>query len=704
MSGRSWFSWNRTQNVHSLERLRQLYSLLTKNKTVTPNNKSLVVETLRSISEILIWGDQNDSSVFEFFLEKNMFQFFINLLNSDPGSHVCIQLLQTLNILFENLRHETSLFYLLSNNHVNTILVSRFDFEDEELLAYYISFLKTLSLRLDSNTVHFFFNEHRADFPLFTEALNFHAHSESMVRAAVRTLTLSVYRVREPALESFLLERTAKPYFSQLVYDCQQIAIAIDTQHETGKVEPQLLNDHMDFLHYFADIISNASPALGNLLIELLLQKLLSVYAAPIFKDIGVDPSFAERRSQFAPAVSLTLMAEVFSLLKIEGLERLSKEMGDWACSQIIASSGFMSKPANLQQQLDAQREIAIRELNQNNLKSSPSTESTSEPEAPPENRVGSPIYEFENFPLLDSCLKALETERNYLNVLPTLLFVNSMVSNLNDTSQLMMNHENPADAEKHSYGDCLFEKLIRLLEKAVSKPTSIRLITVSLACNIIEWLNQNGVEVLDEVTKVAQDLKTNLSIPLRQEELFLNVISEISQTPMSGQVLIKRLPCGADEQLQYEILLFFLLRQLSFNLKNEKDVELPLACPNQLQKVGAKLDLNNAELIGCTVTTNESTQRRFMVVDTYQIILVEPDSKLGWGKVTFAGQLQDLEIEQLSQDERTLVITVRQSRKKSSKQRDSGSQKAVYALVISSFKNLRCTRPSSQFPSSMRY
>jgi len=510
-----------------------------------------------------------------------------------------------------------------------------------------------------------------------------------MVRAAVRTLTLSVYRIREPTLESFLLERTAKPFFSQLVYDCQQIAIAIDTQHETGKVEPQLLNDHMDFLHYFADIISNASAALGNMLIELLLQKLLSVYAAPIFKDIGVDPSFAERRSQFAPAVSLTLMAEVFSLLKIEGLERLTKEMGEWACSQVITSSGFMSKPANLQQQLDAQREIAIRELNQSNLKSSPS------PDVEPEtgdNRVGSPIYEFENFPLLDSCLKALETERNYLNVLPTLLFVNSMVSNLNDTSQLMMNHENPADAEKRSYAECFFEKLIRLLQKAASKPTSIRLITVSLACNIIEWLKQNGVEVIEEISKVAKDVKTNLSIPLRQEELFLevfedewltlkrfpkatqlladtSVISEISQTPMSGQVLIKRLPCGADEQLQYEILLFFLLRQLSIKLKDERDVELPLACPNQLQKVGAKLDLNNAELIGCTVATNDSSDRRFMVVDTYQIILVEPDSKLGWGKVTFAGQLQDLEIEQLSQDERTLVVTVRQTRKKSSKQ-----------------------------------
>ena len=58
---------------------------------------------------------------------------------------------------------------------------------------------------LESNTVHFFFNEHRADFPLFTEALNFHSHRESMVRAAVRTLTLAVYRVREPVLEKFLL-------------------------------------------------------------------------------------------------------------------------------------------------------------------------------------------------------------------------------------------------------------------------------------------------------------------------------------------------------------------------------------------------------------------------------------------------------------------------------------------------------------------
>ena len=44
---------------------RYLHSVLTKNSVVTESNKGLLVETLRSIAEILIWGDQNDSSVFE---------------------------------------------------------------------------------------------------------------------------------------------------------------------------------------------------------------------------------------------------------------------------------------------------------------------------------------------------------------------------------------------------------------------------------------------------------------------------------------------------------------------------------------------------------------------------------------------------------------------------------------------------------------
>ena len=49
------------------------------------------------------------SLINSFFLEKNMQSFFLKTLTQRCGRYVCLQLLQTLNILFENIRNETSI-------------------------------------------------------------------------------------------------------------------------------------------------------------------------------------------------------------------------------------------------------------------------------------------------------------------------------------------------------------------------------------------------------------------------------------------------------------------------------------------------------------------------------------------------------------------------------------------------------------------
>jgi protein CLEC16A len=195
---------------------------------MTDSNKKLIVETFRAIAEILIWGDQNDSSVFDFFLEKNMQSYFLRTLNQNCGRYVVLQLLQTLSILFDNIRNETSIYYLLSNNHVNSIIVLKLDFSDEEVLAYYISFLKTLSFKLNKHTIHFFYNEHLRDFPLYTEAIKFFNHPESMVRIAVRTLTLNVYKVNDKNMLEYIRNKTAAPYFSNLVWFIGNHIIQLD--------------------------------------------------------------------------------------------------------------------------------------------------------------------------------------------------------------------------------------------------------------------------------------------------------------------------------------------------------------------------------------------------------------------------------------------------------------------------------------------
>uniref|UniRef100_A0A667WI10 C-type lectin domain containing 16A n=1 Tax=Myripristis murdjan TaxID=586833 RepID=A0A667WI10_9TELE len=312
---RSWVGGQgKTKNIHSLDHLKYMYHVLTKNTTVTDHNRNLLVETIRSITEILIWGDQNDSSVNDSQRgnEKNMFAFFLNILRQKSGRYVCVQLLQTLNILFENISHETSLYYLLSNNHVNSIIVHKFDFSDEEIMAYYISFLKTLSLKLNNHTVHFFYNEHTNDFALYTEAIKFFNHPESMVRIAVRTITLNVYKgeLDNQHMLHYIRDKTAVPYFSNLVWFIGSHVIELDKCVQTdeehrnrGKLS-DLVAEHLDHLHYLNDILIINCEFLNDVLTDHLLNRLfLPLYVYSLVKR------------KINPQVSLYLLSQVFLII-----------------------------------------------------------------------------------------------------------------------------------------------------------------------------------------------------------------------------------------------------------------------------------------------------------------------------------------------------------------------------------------------------
>ncbi|CAF5044393.1 unnamed protein product, partial [Rotaria magnacalcarata] len=220
-----------------------------------------------------------------------MLTYFLNYMRQKHGRYICVQVLQTLNILFENIRHETSLYYLLSNNHINNIIVHKFDFNDEEITAYYISFLKTLSLKLNTQSINFFYNERNHDFPLYVEAIKFFNHPETMVRIAVRTLTLNIYKVPDPAMHRFILDRTATEYFSNLVWFIRTHILDFDSLirnnqdiNNRGRVTCGL-EEYLDHIHYLQDIFLLNVDSLNNVLKDQLMNRLLiPVYVFSLIK------------------------------------------------------------------------------------------------------------------------------------------------------------------------------------------------------------------------------------------------------------------------------------------------------------------------------------------------------------------------------------------------------------------------------------
>ena len=183
-------------NVRSL---RTLHDELVLNKTVHRHNADLVVERLRQLAEMVVYGDNNNELLFDFFCEMNMLSLFLEIMWTESGcpTKVHVQILQTLSILIGCVRNETSLYYLLSNNYINEIIIypHNFDIDDDGLCDQFVSFLKTLSLRLNEQTVQFFFVERTGSFPILSRAIDLLHHHEPMVRIAAQATVLNVYQV-----------------------------------------------------------------------------------------------------------------------------------------------------------------------------------------------------------------------------------------------------------------------------------------------------------------------------------------------------------------------------------------------------------------------------------------------------------------------------------------------------------------------------
>uniref|UniRef100_A0A182MCL7 Uncharacterized protein n=1 Tax=Anopheles culicifacies TaxID=139723 RepID=A0A182MCL7_9DIPT len=730
---RSWFGggWNRPKNRLSLDHLKYLYSVLERNTTVSESNRGLLVESLRSIAEILIWGDQNDSSVFDFFLEKNMLSYFLHIMRQKSGgsSFVCVQLLQTLNILFENIRNETSLYYLLSNNLVNSIIVHKFDFSDEDVMGYYILFLKTLSLKLNTHTIHFFYNEHTNDFPLYTEAIKFFNHPESMVRIAVRTITLNVYKVQNPNMLQFIRDKTAAPYFSNLVWFIGKHILELDNcvrndiDHQSQHRLANLVAEHLDHLHYLNDILCLDIADLNAVLTEHLLHKLfvpLYIFsltpsppmsmaevtcnlAAVLNKVVDIDIK-EMNNPRVASVVALFLLSLVFLVVTHRPLinaltwvilnadhtvfkEGAAQVLNAYIDNREVVALGFVQPVESLEEALENSPSppTLSEEIEKVNI-------TDEEKEKLLLNAYRTPET---NRPFLDMVLSSLDCTENDFLALLALCLLYALANNKGVNSEwleIVLNRSSPTN--RTQYNVVLIEKLLQIVNISSQPSCRIRLVTTELALKLLGQIIGTGLE--DSASSVPEEYLSSLNLSRNQamnvlknfyksEDIFLDLFEDEynemvkstlnveflcndstillppTGTPLTGIGFTRRLPCGEVEKARRAIRVFFLLRRMCQSIVGEKETLLPLTNLGQCVQIDNALDLNNSDLIACTVVMRDGTKyRRFLVMDILQLILVEPDStRLGWGVAKFVGFLQDVEVNGDKEDSRSLHLTI---------------------------------------------
>ncbi|GBC03975.1 hypothetical protein RclHR1_05430005 [Rhizophagus clarus] len=298
---------------YSPENIRRLSDLLKKQSK--NGNDDSVVDVLKEMTQVLVWGDQHNQTILDYFFENNIHHIILNLLKQTKSPNITNQILQTMNILVENIHDLTSLYFLLSKNYVNEIICHKFDFSNDEILAYYIIFLRTLSLKLDSSTLYFFFNERHNDFPLYSEAIKFFKSDDSMIRTAVRTITLNIFAVNNAQTQEFILDRNASPYFSNLVNFISDFSRTLDEisdsmdYYKRYQTFNYYLVEHCDNFYYINDIIKLENERMNQELTSHLMDLLLK----PIYADSLVKREFLpyKQATRINSVVALALLCHV---------------------------------------------------------------------------------------------------------------------------------------------------------------------------------------------------------------------------------------------------------------------------------------------------------------------------------------------------------------------------------------------------------
>ncbi|GMI15517.1 hypothetical protein TrVE_jg1657 [Triparma verrucosa] len=219
-----------------LTELRQTYSTIIDNLTflrslpppsppsrlkMKPSTLSTFVESLRRITELVLYGDLHDPppletstpSIFDYFCEKNTLTLLVDLLtgraisedkNVLPPLNVSLQILQTITILMQNVKRPTNLFYLLSNGYIEELM----DFECGGIEEEYVVFLKVLGMRFNRETVKFFVREEgeKVKFKLCERVVGF-LEGESYVRLTCYSILLNVLKISVEPQDKVLVER-----------------------------------------------------------------------------------------------------------------------------------------------------------------------------------------------------------------------------------------------------------------------------------------------------------------------------------------------------------------------------------------------------------------------------------------------------------------------------------------------------------------
>ena len=227
---------NNTKNIITINNLDQeLKSSQEKLKKILIKNDSNKLQSeLNYIFNILITSEISLFSKNSYTYLKNIIDIIEKFLLK-KNLEINLIIIKEIYFLLSNIKSKEILTYIFSiqnntnneqkiNMNIFDNIISINDYnENEEFLNHQVNLMKSLILKLDSDTIKYFYKSEINFFPILNKSLLLYDHPESMLRGVIHNIILLITKNKNESLKEYLTSFPVALYYLIIIYDLKKI-------------------------------------------------------------------------------------------------------------------------------------------------------------------------------------------------------------------------------------------------------------------------------------------------------------------------------------------------------------------------------------------------------------------------------------------------------------------------------------------------
>ena len=198
------------------------------------DNFKKIIPEIKNIFNIIISAKDSDFSENAFSYLKNIIHIIDSFINKKKRE-LTLSILQEICFLLANIKSKKILSEIFSfqnniideqgiNMNIFDKLISINDFnKNEEFLEHQINLMKSLILKLDSESILFFYKNEINYFPILSKSLLLYDYPDDMIHGAVYNILLLITKNNNKSLNEYLISFPVALYYPIIIFDLKKI-------------------------------------------------------------------------------------------------------------------------------------------------------------------------------------------------------------------------------------------------------------------------------------------------------------------------------------------------------------------------------------------------------------------------------------------------------------------------------------------------